>query len=222
MNLLAQQNKRFKYVSLGKLVDSMPKRTERLAFCRNKYLEYIRAGDRPIPYDYVVVADLDGINSCLNYESVYSCFKRDGWDVCTANQAGPYYDIWALRHELWCPGDCWAEHGFLKKQGLDANIATVASILSRQIVIPKDSPWIEVESAFGGIAIYRGDALKYGIYTGLDCRGNEICDHPTLHATLRKNGCRIFINPSFINASFTEHTIGAKDFLMRYQGKTAP
>jgi len=85
-------------------------RIERIAFCRNKYLAELNYNKN---IDYVVVADLDGINSRITKNSVLTCWKRDDWDVCTANQIGPYYDIYALRHPLWQNNDCLQEFNFL-------------------------------------------------------------------------------------------------------------
>jgi hypothetical protein len=65
--------------------------------------------------------------------------------------------------------------------------------------------WIEVESAFGGLAIYRREALLEGRYNGVR-DGEGICEHVPLHAELRAKGRRIFINPALINANRTDHS----------------
>ena len=39
------------------------------------------------------------------------------------------------------------------------------------VTVAEDSPRIEVESAFGGLAINRRDALLEGDYRGLDANG---------------------------------------------------
>jgi hypothetical protein len=212
---LSQGISGFRFVSLGNLRETMPKRTARLAHCRNAYLQTIRSDPAYRDVDYVVMVDLDGVCDLLTAEGVMSCWDRSDWDVCTANQRGPYYDIWALRHESWCPGDCWQQNAFLARRGLEPASALFASVYSRMLVIPESADWIEVDSAFGGLAIYRRAALQAGNYVGLTDSGEEQCDHPTLHATLRASGLRLFINPKLINTGYTEHSEPVRGMLWR-------
>jgi hypothetical protein len=158
-------------------------------------------------FDYLVVADMDGVNNELTSESIESCFTQESkWDVIFGNQLGPYYDIWALRHKYWCPTDCWQEFNFLVGAGLNRGTALVSSVLSRQIRIPIESPWIEVDSAFGGIGIYKAINLGGKFYVGIDSQGGEVCEHVHFHNQIKSEGGRLFINPKFINAGYTEHT----------------
>jgi hypothetical protein len=202
---LASEHEGFSYASLGALRQRLPLRTARLAHCRNHCLEVLRQRGGAAAYDYVVVADLDGVNSRLSQASVRSCWQRHDWDVCAANQDGPYYDIWALRHDPWCPGDCWEQMRFLRDHGLGTAAAIQAAVNARMIRIPLDAPWIAVDSAFGGLAIYRSTVLQEGVYVGLDSGGQEVCEHVSLHAQIRARGGRLFINPALINAARVEH-----------------
>ena len=82
----------FNFTSLGTLKQLMPNRIDRIRYCRNVYVEYIRAipaAKRPY---YTIAADLDGINSRINYKSIDSCFHNEDWDVVLSNQTGGYYD----------------------------------------------------------------------------------------------------------------------------------
>ena len=97
----------FKFLSLGNIRQSISDRIERIAHCRNAYLDYVRTTSDK--FDYIVVADLDGVNNLLTKEKVATCWKFDGWSACTANQTGPYYDIYALRAPGWSEMDCWNE-----------------------------------------------------------------------------------------------------------------
>ncbi len=206
LNRISLDFQNFDFITLGNLSESLPKRTERLAYCRNRYLKEIRENPRYSEVDYVAVMDLDGINGLLTAAAVKSCWDRDDWDVCTANQLGPYYDIWALRHQAWSPNDCWDQCRFLEYFGVPHEQAKLAAVYAKQIVIPPACGWIEVDSAFGGLAIYKRSALNEGQYFGVGDAGEEVCDHPFLHKTIRSNGGRIFINPQLINTDFTEHT----------------
>ena len=209
---LSQTFKNFNYQSVGQLAETMPLRTERLAFCRNIYLDEIRNNPFYSDFEYIVVADLDGVNNLLTPDGVRSCFEKNMWDVCTANQLGGYYDIWALRHPIWSPGDCWEQFRYLNqfaKSSQDSNNLLYAAVHSKMVVIPQDAEWIEVESAFGGLAIYKRETLLDATtkYIGLNKSGVEIVDHASLHLGITQNGYKIFINPKLINTDFTEHSI---------------
>ncbi len=206
LNALAGRIPGFRFVSLGSLRARYPLRTERIAFCRNVYLKELRENPSYRDVDLLLVADFDGINQLICRRSIESCFVRDDWDVCTANQRGRYYDVWALRHDPWCPNDCWRQAEFLERHGLSRGQARFAAVYAKMLVIPPDAPWLEVESAFGGLAIYRRRVLAVGDYEGVARTGGEICEHVVFHRRLRDRGARIFINPAMINAASTEHT----------------
>jgi len=197
---------RFRFISLGALSQALPKRTQRLAHCRNSYLHEVR--DNPMYRDlsYVVVADLDGCNSLLTESGFRSCFEAADWGMCSANQRGAYYDVWALRHSAWSPNDCWAQYRFLERMGSDPEAALQAAVYSRMIRIPEDARWIPVESAFGGFAVYRRDAFVCGTYVGLGVEGEEVCEHVAFNLALAARGYRLYINPRLINGGTNEHT----------------
>lgn len=199
---------RFRYLSLGRLRDRLPSRTARIAHCRNTYLEEIRSRPEYSDLDYVVVADLDGVCDAISAPAIASCFTREDWAVCTANQAGPYYDLYALRHRLWCPGDWWEQYEFARSLGLSHAAAEDCSRYPRMITIPASADWIEVESAFGGLAVYRSACIldTTARYLGEDGQGNGICEHVPFHQHLRALGYKVCVNPQLINAGYTEHS----------------
>ena len=127
---LAGQVENFRYVTLGALESQLPLRSERIAHCRNVYLEAICGDVAYAAVDYVIVADFDGLNALITRAGIDSCWARDDWDVCTANQQGNYYDVWALRHSDWSPNDCWAQAHFLVVAG-DTLKAVYAGVYSR-------------------------------------------------------------------------------------------
>jgi hypothetical protein len=196
----------FAFISLGKLQDQLPLRTQRIAHCRNAYLEAIESQADYAGVDLVVMADLDGINDRVDEAAILSCWARDDWDVCTANQAGPYYDIWALRHALWSPNDYIASYRFLVEHGIDQERALQSTLQSRMITIPAEASWIPVDSAFGGLAIYRREILHGFRYQGLADDGRELCEHVPMHAAIRARGGSLFINPRLICSGANEHT----------------
>jgi hypothetical protein len=197
----------FDFISLGKLSSTYPKRTERIAKCRNRYLEEIRVNKKYIDCDFIVVADLDGVNSELTQSAVKSCWEIEAkWDACFANQSTAYYDIFALRHKIWCPTDCFKTRDFLMKHGTRKFKAHQSAVLSRMIKIKTDGEPIEVDSAFGGLGIYKRNSLISADYNGLTSKGEEICEHVNLHSQMCKNGSKLYIVPSLINCGWTNHS----------------
>jgi glycosyltransferase involved in cell wall biosynthesis len=190
----------FDYISLGHLAKKMPKRTERLAFARNRILEEIRNNPKYAAVDYVVMADLDGINRSITREKIEACWQlTPPWDVITAIQSERYYDIWALRHPDWNPIDCFTQRSRLEPV-IGKEAANNLAVKAKQVVLPSTG-MIEVDSAFGGLGIYKRDALLAGRYIGLDDAGNEACEHISFHTDLRKAGYRIFINCALVNSA---------------------
>lgn len=198
--------------SLGSLREQIPQRTARIAHCRNTYLEELATNPRYRAVDLVMVVDMDGVSKDIDARGIGACLAfNEPWAACTANQLDYYYDIWALRHPQWCPGDAWKEHAALSPL-IGRSQADNLCFFARMLHIDRNRPPIEVHSAFGGLAIYRRDALLSARYTGLDGAGEEICEHVTLHAAMRANGHRIFVHPALINARRTAHASRKKWF----------
>lgn len=207
LDSLKKETQFFDYLSLDNLRSTMPFRTQRIAHCRNIYLEQIRSNPLYAKVDYVIVSDFDNMNTMLSTESIQSCWSRTDWDICTANQVGSYYDLWALRHPTWSPNDCFDQYRLLIKKGMPAFLAYYRAIYSRMIDIPLDADWIEVDSAFGGLAIYKKAAILSSNYVGLTESGKEICEHVLFHQNMKQAGNKIFINPRLINAKCSEHVL---------------
>lgn len=194
----------FKFRSLGQLENKFPDRIERLAYCRNTYLEHLEAHTG---YDFLVVADLDGLNSALSGKSFSAIDWGGTWDAIFANQLGPYYDLLALRHPLWCHVDPFKIKHFWSEIGLSERSSGMAAIVSRMIKIPKTASPIRVESAFGGLGIYRTSSLAKGTrYCAADLNGLPASEHVSLNQSLTRAGGSLYIYPGLINAKYTEHT----------------
>ena len=205
LELTSQQNDNFAYGNLEYQVTMS--RTQNMALARNFYLQYLRKDSRLYSNNYVVIADFNNLNNRINEEAVLTCFEKSDWDVVTANQSGRYYDAWALRHPLWSPNDCWDQHDFFRRYSKFPESAITYAMRSRMLRIPKNAEWIEVESAFGGLAIYKTSILRTDAkYVGITNEGKAICEHVPFHENLRANGARIFVNPAFINARSTDHS----------------
>lgn len=206
LEALSRTEEGFSYKSLGQLQKPGMPRTVAMASSRNEYLREIRENLHFQKIDYVVVSDFNQLNDRLTYGAIESCFVRSDWDACFANQAGRYYDIWALRHPIWSPNDCWEQLKFYRKYTKFPEKALRNSVGSRMIHIPKGSEWIQVESAFGGFGIYKREALLQGEYVGSKFDGTPVCEHVPFHTNLIQSGLKLFINPDLINTKSTDHS----------------
>jgi hypothetical protein len=189
----------FDYISVGNLRNKMSLRTDRIAFCRNHIRKQLLSNPRYDQIDYVMMADLDGMNHLINQSSIAQCWQTpEDWDVLTANQTHYYYDTWTLRHPDWSPMDCWHQKWALDKLiGEDA--AMNLALNAKQCRLPPDKGLIEVDSAFGGLGIYKKPVFMAAEYAGTDDQGREVSDHIPFHAKLRQQGFRIFINSALLN-----------------------
>ena len=193
----------FSFISVGELSKKYPKRTDRIAYCRNLIIDAVANDSKYSVIDYVAMADMDGMNGLVTREKIAQCWEVDEpWDVITANQLGEYYDIWALSHPYWNPMDCWEQKRQLENILSDVAAHDIA-IGSKQSPIDPRADLIEVDSAFGGLGIYTREAFLAGRYAGTDNQagGIDVADHIPFHRDLRKKGFRIFINPALINCN---------------------
>jgi hypothetical protein len=83
--------------------------------------------------------------------------------------------------------------------GVKSKQAMQKSYKSRKFWFQQSLKPFEVDSAFGGLAIYRRHALKDVRYIGLNDDGSEVCEHVTLNKQIKEKGCKIYINPKMIN-----------------------
>ena len=200
----------FSFVTLGKLQEEIPERVARICHCRNVCLDILKNDPLLADCAYVVVSDLDGANTLLTRSAVMSCWTRDDWDACMANQSAPYYDIYALRHPVWAPNDCWHYESELRLRGINPLVARQKAIYSRMITIDPGSEWIPVDSAFGGLAIYKRELFENVQYSSILPNGNHVCEHVTLHQQMTERGAKLFINPALINLSWNTHSASKK------------
>ena len=198
LNLIKNSKQNFNFKSFGKLRTSIPERTKRIAFCRNEYLKYLRS-EKYSAVQYLVVADFDGVLNAINESAVKSSFKNLDWDVCTANCSDYYYDIYALRHPYWSPNDCLIAAKENERIGFNKYQSISYSVYSRMIKLNKYSSFIEVDSAFGGLAIYKKSSIPENAkYISEDKNNNPICEHVPFHYSIKESGGKVFINPKMI------------------------
>jgi hypothetical protein len=206
---LAETNAKFNFTSLGNLDMRYPDRIERLRVCRNHYVTYIRNLDA-LP-DYICVADLDGINNRLTASSLNETFSTNlVWSMCSANQKFGYFDIYALRKQGWCTTDIFEDlqRSRIENRGEMSEFQIRTEVIYKKMRrIPRNSNWIEVDSAFGGLAIYRSHVFLVNDYSVNKQEDSTECEHVTFHRKLRARGEILYINPRMINSYLNEHNI---------------
>ena len=104
---ISKQNSNVQFLSLGKLSTEIPERINRLRYCRNQYVSFIRQRPKEDKPDFVVVVDYDIKNRALDLNPLSNLISEDWWDGLFVNQKGPYYDIYALRKKGWVEDDCF-------------------------------------------------------------------------------------------------------------------
>lgn len=214
----------FDFISLGELAKQMPERINRIRHCRNAYVKEIRNLLKERDLDYVVVADLDGMNSRISAKAFESSFTRDDWGAVLANQFGGYYDLLALRHPTWCPKDMLADLRDRQskidkfplpmlsivrraKRRYAYDKARKNAIYSKMRRINRREDWIEVTSGFGGLGVYKSEVFSKFDYSLLEMEMNFESEHVALSKKITDSGQKIFINPRMINNYFNTYNV---------------
>lgn len=169
-------------------------RIENLAVHRNRYLD--QAATLP-GFEYLMVVDIDLHR--IEIDGIAHAFgQRIPWDAQFAN--GRLSDPW--RPEL---RDFYRDTYALWELG-DSDTQTEHKIEDYWRTLQplaRGIPLIAVQSAFGGLGVYRWDAIRghrYGVEHNTGDGGVEvICEHTFLHRRMIESGHhRLFINPSMV------------------------
>lgn len=189
-------SKNIEVVKLDQLDSIYPNRTERLAFCRNTLLDQ----SNYYQSDYTCVMDVDGVaenNGDIN-GFISSFFFYECWDGVFPVNRGNYYDLWAFRHPELMPEDF-----FKRVNSIDYSCENLEplQIIGRHIYnsdFSKLKGWLEIDSAFGGVAIYKSSSIKGARYIGKK-KNDDVCEHVAFHAQMKKySNAKLFINPKMI------------------------
>jgi len=164
-----------------------PERTVRLAKCRTRCQEWVRRNAADANYVMVLDADphggfsVDGVLNSLGWfcEMLGESFHRRepgamaSHSLYVREEQGGYgvaaYDAWAGRLSWW---EDRREHNWF-----------------HMLMPPVGSEPIPMNSAFGGLCLYRREAYLAGIYEGGDC------EHVFHHKAMQKAGYQLFLNP---------------------------
>ena len=202
-------------LDLGALEAAMPARTARIAHARNACLDAVR-GSVAGNFEHLIVADLDEIlDGPVAIEAVRQA--ADWLDGATdragvfANARPRYYDVWALRHDTWCPGDCW--HAIWgRPSDLSFEAAKFKESIVRQFELPTGLPPIPVRSAFGGLALYKLPLTQGAIYRGLDEQDRPVSEHVAFNRAVAEAGGTLHIYPPLVVHAPQQHLYRADEF----------
>jgi len=200
--LQAIENNRanFSYISLGNLKQKFPRRTERLAYCRNQYLNFFMSNKLNYGFDFLVVADFDGTNKHLDVKSVQECFDSNQWSAFFATQKYFYYDLWALRSEVHLQYDVYKRILELISQGNRVSRAYFRELIVKMYSLSHEHQDIRVQSAFGGLAIYNSTYIPINAeYIGIDSEDKQICEHVSFNRAINRMNGEMFIKSRMRN-----------------------
>ena len=152
-----------KFAMIISEINDVEYRTVRLSRARNICLKIARYLDPT----YYLVVDFDSIAIGLTKKGFLSIFKRkEDWGSISANSKNDYYyDIWALRTK-----DDFLNYDFWDYK-YDKSLNKIKI---------KPSQFLEVVSAFGGLAIYKMSYTKNCFYYGFK-NNKEHCEHVHFH-----------------------------------------
>ena len=201
------KNKRnnFNYKSLGITESTLPNRIQRLAFCRNTYVKEIRENKLYNNIDFVALVDFDIKNNRLRLNELKKLISEHNWSAIFANQTGLYYDIYALRKKGWVENDCFTEY-MQFSMSMSSQDAKELAIWSKMRKIRKNSPLIPVDSAFGGLGIYRKNIFMKFDYS-LSPEQLHESEHVSLHKKITDSNGLLFIAPNMTNFSWGTHNL---------------
>jgi hypothetical protein len=207
----------FKLFSMDGLDDYERNRTVRLEIARNAYINAIQQDSTLHHYEHLIAMDMDDRGAHpLSLDAVGSALsflnEKAEHAAVFANQSVKYYDLWALRHPQLCPFDFWHEvlaqalHVASDQEAFDKVYAKVPKC------IPVDTPPIQVESAFGGLGIYKmkfvlnnksryiGHEYKYFVGESMVFSKLQTCEHVSFHQGISAQGGQMFILPYLVNS----------------------
>ena len=187
------------------LEKKLSNRVERIVYCRNLLLKEIK--NKETSYDFYIPLDLDvelfsKISTNEFIEILTRIQKNDDIDALFPFSVPFYYDLAALRSVGWVEEDIWIKFNKMaKKLKIGKIFLRILLIFNKQMKKPKNKKLIQVESAFGGIGLYKlkegiSDLYKYGLTDKA-----VSADHIVFNSNFNKK----YIDPSWTVCAPLEH-----------------
>jgi hypothetical protein len=215
---LQSQVDNFTFISCGNLRIQIEHRIARLRECRNLYVRHIR-NIEGLNDAFVLVVDFDILHKELNSFGVKKALNSmNQWDACFANQKGRYYDIYALRQHPWNSVDCFDYSEYLRQLG-HPNPMHFA-IWKKMRRVPRTHPPIPVNSAFGGMGIYKFACFLEADYSLSEGDNPNFSEHVAFHFKLRRRQKVLCILPGFTNFSWNPHNLSSFSLLRKLDNLT--
>jgi len=200
-------------------------RTVKLEILRNAYVECLRNYKNLKEYDYAILIDMDDMATWpVDISELDKAIKFIDSDpqaaAVFANQLGSYYDVWALRHKDYCPGDAWEEVMDYKDGHPEVTDEEAFNQTFKKRVhsfSPSEKPF-EVDSAFGGLGLYRMSYIlkNPNPYLGSKIKSlpsqdgvfkvsrRMICEHVHFNKGIKNLGGKLYVWPSLINSEIRD------------------
>lgn len=166
------------------------RRISKMAYYRNKYLNYVYS--HSLSADYLMVVDLDVAR--IFPEAVFSSFRDcPEWDAVTAFGYSTSPQLRRRYHDTYIFQE-WENRGEAQTESHMLQAANKYGGLK-----PGD-PWVRVAAAFGGLAIYRFEAIKGLKYQVIPNNDNQVTvygEHYSIYKQMMDNGYdRFYLNPA--------------------------
>ena len=165
-----------------------PERTVRLAKCRTKCQEWVRRNAANA--GYVMVLDTDPQGGF----SVEGVLNSLGWFCEMLGESFHRREPGAMAsHSLFMRDEGKGQFGIAAYDSWAARLNwwedRRAHVWFHSLMPPVGSDPIPMNSAFGGLCLYRREAYLAGVYEGGDC------EHVFHHKAMQKAGYQLFLNP---------------------------
>lgn len=195
----------FEVLDSGRLLT----RLEAISRARQHALELLKK--LASPPNLVLVIDLD---QKYDWKNINFPKTLDESDAIFAHQE-PYYDLLAFKPMP----TCTETHGYnyrSRKSFLGRVWNQLFVVPKWQLRLGKLESAIEVESAFGGAALYSYETYVRGNYINDQSKTGrvDICEHIVFHESLRKKSAKLVLDPNFKLPVRNEHSRIA-DLLLR-------
>ena len=219
---LSKMDDSISFKSLGKLAKSIPERVDRIRYCRNVYVDYIRSNYEQKKWKHIVIADFDGINRALDFKGIETTLALSStYAGIFANQTFGYYDLYALRAQGWIEIDPIRQyqesiadvqrssvakrHPAILRRIREFNLRSLLIYKQMRRIKANQEP-INVESAFGGFGFYNPLVFLEFDYSPISTEVLQ-SEHVDLHLKAHNYGHNFVINPRLINSKVNTYNI---------------
>jgi hypothetical protein len=177
-----------------------------LSECRNKYLSYLENMEED--FDYICVLDLD-LKGGWSYDGIKHAILTLENDKC--NGAVTSYGVLADKYGKLNLEDAEVQKYVMydsfafRPKNWNKGLHILSTPTFNEIVLSRGDEPFEVQSNFGGMAIYKKAALLNKRYGAKEWSfGYVDPDHVVLHNQMIQDGWKIMLDPSMIS-SYSHH-----------------